>query len=167
MKLRNLLLTGLLTLAVFTLKAEVKVISLSTDYKTNPIGIDNPIPQLAWIVQSDEDNTMQASYEIRAALNPRDLKKGKNLLWDTDKVVSSQSVHIKYQGQALKSYQKVYWQVRIVDNHGEKSKWSEVAFWEMGILSASDWKASWISPNWEEDSKVSVPSPYLRKEFKE
>jgi len=108
---------------------------------------------------------MQESYEIRAALNPEDLAKKNKQIWNSDKVLSSQSVHIKYDGQALKSYQRIYWQARVVDNHGEKSKWSEVAFWEMGILDDAAWEADWISPAWEEDIKKSNPSPYLRNEF--
>ncbi len=55
--------------------------------------------------------------------------------------------------------------MRIKDNFGKSSKWSEVAFWEMGVMDVADWKADWISPSWKEDTKVSEPSPYLRKEF--
>ena len=165
MKLRHLLLLNLLLIATATLSAEVKVTSLSTDYKTNPVGIDNPVPKLSWIIQSDQPNTMQASYEIRAALSPTDLAKAKKQIWNSEKVESSQSIHIRYEGQALKSYQRIYWQVRIVDNHGEKSKWSEPAFWEMGILDDAAWEADWITPAWEEDIAKSNPAPYLRKEF--
>lgn len=165
MKLRHLLLLNLFLIATLTLSAGVKVTSLRTDYTVNPIGIDNPVPRLSWIIQSDQDNTMQESYEIRAALNPADLAKGKKLIWKSDRVASPQSIHIKYNGQPLRSYQKVYWQVRVVDNHGEKSKWSDVAFWEMGKLEDTTWEADWITPAWEEDKSRSNPSPYLRKEF--
>jgi len=108
---------------------------------------------------------MQASYEIRAAQDPADLAKAKKQVWNSGKVASSQSVHIKYDGQALKSYQRVYWQVRVVDNHGEKSKWSDPAFFEIGILEDATWEANWITPTWEEDVSKSNPAPYLRKEF--
>ena len=165
MKLRHLLLLNLLLIATVTLSAAVKVTSLKADYKVNPIGIDNPVPKLSWIIQSDQSNTMQESYEIRAALDPADLAKGKKQIWDSEKVSSSQSTHIMYEGQALKSSQRVYWQVRVVDNHGKKSKWSEVAFWEMGLLDEAAWEADWISPAWEENIKESNPSPYLRKVF--
>ncbi|MCD4709953.1 MAG: glycoside hydrolase family 78 protein [Bacteroidales bacterium] len=166
MKLRNIFLLNLLLMATVTLSAGVKVTSLKTDYKVNPIGIDNPVPRLSWIIQSDQPNTMQESYEIRAALDPADLTKKKKLLWNSEKVASSQSVHVKYNGTPHKSYSRVYWQVRIVDNHGEKSKWSEVAFWEMGKLSGTIWEADWITSSWEEDVNNSMPSPYLRKKFK-
>ena len=81
MKLRNLIFNSLFILASLNLSAQLQVTSLTTDYKTNPIGIDNPSPSLSWIIQSDQNNTMQESYEIRAALNPDDLfKKVKSTL---------------------------------------------------------------------------------------
>jgi alpha-L-rhamnosidase len=166
MKFRHIFLTSAFLLVVISLSAQLKVSSLTTDYLSNPIGIDNPAPKLSWIIQSDQANTMQESYEIRAALTPEDLSKRKNLVWDTKQELSSQSVHIKYDGEALKSYLRVYWQVRVVDNHGTKSKWSEPAFFEMGRLPDTHWGADWISPAWEEDPEQSMPSPYLRKEFK-
>jgi len=165
MNIRKQFLTGLFLALMVSVTAEIKVTSLTTDYKSNPIGIGNPVPRLSWIIQSDQNNTMQGSYEIRVAADPGDLSRGKNLIWDSGIIPSQQSVHIKYEGQPLSSFQRVYWQVRVVDNHGKKSKWSDVAYWEMGILEDADWKADWITPTWEEDVKKSNPSPYLRKEF--
>lgn len=165
MKFRNLLLSSLFLLAALGASAQLQVTELTADYKTNPMGIDNPNPMLSWIIQSDQNNTMQESYEIRAALSSADLSKKSKQLWNSETVVSSQSIHIEYAGQALKSSQRIYWQVRIVDNHGKKSKWSEPAFFEMGKLESADWVADWITPTWEENPKKSEPSPYLRKEF--
>ena len=165
MKFRNFLLSSLFLMTALSVSAQLRVTSLTTDYKTNPLGIDNPVPQLSWIIQSDQMNTMQESYEIRAAQTPADLSKKSKQLWNSEIVASSQSIHIAYGGQALNSHQRVYWQVRVVDNHGKKSKWSDVAFFEMGKLESEDWVADWITPTWEEDPKKSEPSPYLRKEF--
>ena len=108
---------------------------------------------------------MQTAYEIRTAENLADLQSGKKLLWQTGKVESDQSIHIVYGGPSLKSRQRVYWQVRIWDNHGNHSEWSEPAFWEMGLLAADEWQANWIQPNLQEDPKISNPAPMLRKEF--
>jgi len=165
MNFSKLSLVSLLLTLMVSVSAQVKVLSLTSDYLTNPIGIDNPAPKLSWILQSDRDNTMQESYEIRAALSPDNLAKKEKQLWNSEKVASSQSIHIKYEGQSLKSYQRIYWQVRVEDNHGKKSKWSDPAFFEMGILDNDAWEADWITPSWEEDVKKSNPSPYLRKEF--
>lgn len=165
MNIRKLVLTSLVLVMVVSVSAQLQVGSLTADYKTNPLGIDNPAPKLSWIIQSDQNNTMQASYEIRAAQDPADLAKKKEQVWNSGKVASSQSVHIKYDGQALESYQRVYWQVRIEDKDGKKSKWSDPAFFETGILEDETWEANWITPTWEENVRKSNPSPYLRKEF--
>jgi len=166
MKSRNIILLSLLLMAAVTLRAEITVTSLKTDYKTNPLGIDNPVPRFSWILQSDQNSTMQESYEIRVALNEKDLQKGKKLLWKTDKVASSKSIHVKYGGPPIQSFQRIYWQVKVTDNHGKSSKWSEVAWWETGFMQGTRWEADWISPTWEEDLKESNPSPYFRKVFK-
>jgi len=166
MKFRNVVLISFLLMATVALRAELTVTSLKTDYKTDPLGIDNPQPKLSWVIQSDQMNTMQDSYEIRSALSLKDLRRGNNLLWTTGQVSSSQSIHVKYGGPPLSSFQRVYWQIRIRDNHGKKSDWSEPAFWEMGIMKDTDWEADWISHTWKEDEKKSMPSPYLRKKFR-
>ena len=166
MKSRRIILLSLLLVAAVALRAEVTVTSLKTDYKSNPLGIDNPVPRLSWIIQSDLMSTMQETYEIRAALSEKDLQRGKNLLWETGKVATSQSIHVEYGGSPLQSFQRIYWQVRVKDNHGKASKWSEAAWWETGFMTGTQWEADWISPTWKENIKESNPSPYLRKTFK-
>jgi len=165
MKIKYICIPLLLLFPVLHAGAGLHVTSLKTDYKTNPIGIDNLAPGLSWILQSDRMNTMQESYEIRAALDVRDLERGRNLLWESGRVHSPQSIHVPYEGPTLQSFQRVYWQVRIRDNHGDRSGWSEIASWEMGVLETGQWEAEWISPLLEEDTTRSMPSPYLRKEF--
>ncbi len=165
MNFRNLLIASFLLMPGTMIVAQPTVQSLKADYKSTALGIDNPRPRLSWIIQSDQGNTMQDSYEIRAALSAKDLEKGRNLLWETGKVSSSRSIHVSYEGPPLHSFQRIYWQVKIMDNHGKSSKWSEVSSWEMGIMPGTEWIGEWISNPWEEDPKKSEPSPYLRKVF--
>jgi alpha-L-rhamnosidase len=165
MKFRAPFLLALGMLTASMLPAQPVVTSLTTDYRTNPLGIDNPAPKLSWKTRSDQMNTMQDSYRIRAALDERDLKKGSNLLWDSGKNGSSQSIRVRYGGPPLQSFQRVFWQVRVWDNHGRPSQWSEVAWWETGFMPGTGWKADWIAPSWEEDLRKSNPSPYIRKKF--
>ncbi len=61
--------------------------------------------------------------------------------------------------------QRFWWQVRIWDPKGKATAWSEPAFWEMGLLNASDWKASWIRMEQEPDNTISRPVQFFRKEF--
>ena len=44
--------------------------------------------------------------------------------------------------------------------------WSEQAFWEMGLLATTDWRAEWISSDAEENAELSQPARMYRREFK-
>jgi len=145
--------------SVAAVKNEVK--QLICEYKTNPIGIDVQKPRLSWKIVSDKENLMQTAYEIRVTYQTA---KGK-AVWTSGKVNSSQSVNVIYDGPTLKSMQHLNWQVRVWDNKNKATAWSEPASWEMGILDADLWKASWITSASEQDLKDSRVSTYLRKDF--
>ncbi len=161
------ILAVLLLSIVFTSSAvaALSVSDLRCEYKTNPIGIQVEKPRLSWKIESDKNGVMQSAYEIRVAGSTRDVTAGKNLLWETGQVSSDQSIHIEYDGPVLASGQSVYWQVRVWDNDGKKSKWSDPASWEMGLLNESDWSAQWIHPTIAEDISKSSPAQMVRKEF--
>ncbi|WP_167607073.1 alpha-L-rhamnosidase [Maribellus sediminis] len=144
----------------------VKVIGLVIEYHKNSLGIDCQSPRLSWKLECDGKNIVQTAYQIRCAYSVADLENTTNLAWDSRKVASDQSVHVEYKGKALHSCDRIYWQVKVWNNRGEESDWSETAFWEMGLLNTSDWKAKWIEPELEEDIIKSNPCPLLRKEFK-
>jgi len=156
-----LLLINGLSVSAFA-KNEAK--QLICEYKINPLGIDIANPRLSWQLSASENNVMQSAYEIRVASSPEKLN-SKQLVWSSGRVTSSQSVSVVYNGPALLSMQRVYWQVRIWDNKNKASAWSEPAFWEMGILKPTDWKASWISFGGEKEMNGSKPAQYFRKEF--
>lgn len=154
----------LISSSVFA-KSSLSVTNLRTEYKQNPIGIDVTAPRFSWEILSDKQNTMQTQYEIRCALASKDLsKRDKNIYHVV--VNTDQSVHVEYIGIPLKSRQRVYWQVRIKDNYNRTSKWSKPGFFEMALLSEADWKASWVETDIQEDTTLSNPAHFLRKEFK-
>lgn len=142
----------------------IRVTNLRTEYKTNPTGIGVASPRFSWEIQSSGKDIRQTAWQIRAAATEKELKAGKNLLWDTGKVYSDKSIQIPYQGLPLNSRDKVYWQVRITTNQGQTA-WSKVASLEVGLLSSSDWIASWIQPDVPEDNSTAPPVSYMRKEF--
>ena len=162
---RSFSLLFILNSLAFGTFAKNEVKQLICEYKTNPIGIDVPKPRLSWQISSLEKDVMQTAYEVRIAASAEDLNKAGRLLWTSGKVNSAQSVDIVYEGPALKSMQKAFWQVRIWDNKKAATPWSPPASWEMGILEPSSWKASWISLEPETSTAVAKPSHYFRKEF--
>src|SRR5437870_2991280 len=128
------------------------------------MGIDVRKPRLSWELVNPERGVLETSYEIRVAQSEADLAKGK-LLWDGGKQASQAYSQVEYGGPGLESSRIYYWQVRVADNHGHLSDWSQPGHWEMGLLQAADWKAKWITPNLAEDETKSNPAPLLRREF--
>jgi alpha-L-rhamnosidase len=159
------ILALILNIEVCEAATPLSVNDLKCEYKTNPIGIDVIKPRLSWKIGSSERGTVQTAYRIRVVDRLEDLGKRKQLLWTSGKVKSDQSVHVVYDGPPLAARQRVWWQVRVWDNHGGMSEWSEPASWEMGFLKAGDWQADWIEPDLKENLKQSNPCPMLRTEF--
>ncbi|MDB5088050.1 MAG: alpha-L-rhamnosidase, partial [Mucilaginibacter sp.] len=141
--------------------AQVKVQYLLTENKVDPISIDALNPRFSWQLNAgDKRDVMQTAYELKVSSQG----KGKHEVWKTGKVMSGESMYITYKGEPLVAGQKYVWQVRVWDNTGKASAWSEPASWQMGLLTPADWKAKWITPGFTEDS-VNRPSPLFRKGF--
>jgi alpha-L-rhamnosidase len=158
--------TFLLSISFFAfsivLVAQIQVTNARTENLTNPIGLDVTAPTFSWQLSSAKRNIMQTAYELRVGEDLATLPKGKSI-WTTGKVSSDQSTLLKYNGPALQSGKRYYWQVKVWDNHGKDSGWSAPSFFQMALLKVSDWKAQWIVPGFQEDSLR--PSPLFRKEF--
>ncbi|MDB5146030.1 MAG: alpha-L-rhamnosidase, partial [Mucilaginibacter sp.] len=116
-----------------------RVDNLVCEYKINPISVDEATPRLGWKLITRDRNIQQVAYEVRVGSNAVSLLKGKDLIWTSGKVTSGESLHVYYNGPALASRQKVYWQVRIWNNRQQLTPWSMVNSWKMGLLKPADW----------------------------
>ena len=147
----------------------LNVSELTTEYMDNPIGIDSKQPLLSWQIQSNGRSVLQSAYEIRVSKNGETLSKNRQLVWQTGKVSSSASLHHVYEGKSLESGQKYYWQVRVWDTNANDSEWSEVAYWQMGLVDQKDWKAKWIGLDVDyiepADDHRKLPARMVRREF--
>jgi alpha-L-rhamnosidase len=144
-------------------QSPVSLTRLRCEYSINPLGIDVQQPRLSWELVADGRGVTQAAFQIRVAETAADL--GSAPIWDTGRIDSDRSVHVAYEGPTLVSGQRYYWQVRVWDGDGTPSAWSGPASWEMGLLDPTDWQASWISPDWEEELTTPQPAPMLRSTF--
>ena len=147
-------------------KAALTVDSLRAEYKENPLGIGTAKPRLSFKLRSSARGVRQSAYEIRVAASEGALRAGRDLVWTSGRVGSSESVHRVYEGPPLRSSERYYWQVRVWDGSGQATPWSAPAYWEMGLLQPSDWKTGWIEPGVAEDVTKTSPVPMLRREFK-
>lgn len=150
----------LFSLAAYS-QRDLTVYDLSCEYKKDPVGVDALHPRLSWKISSTGFNVMQTAYSIRVATDRK--FSGSGMTWQTGKINSGESVFIPYEGNELKPGQKYFWQVKVWDNKGRESKWSEAGSWETGLLSPAGWKAKWIEL--EADTNRYSPSPHFRKEF--
>ena len=150
------LLTALLVSA-FPAFCQMTVSHLQTENLTNPLSVDSKVPRFSWQIRSDERNELQTAYEILVSGHPD----GKLPVWNSGKIASSASIQVDYSGPQLQSGKRYYWKVRVWDNQ-EHVSWSELAWWQMGLLRPDDWKARWIQPG---DTARNAGNPLLRTRF--
>lgn len=143
----------------------LRLTGLSCEYKTNPLDIDVVSPRLSWKIISPGRGISQGAYEIRVSTDARNFTSEQYVVWKSGKVHSAESVYIRYGGKVLQAARRYYWQVRIWDNKGHVSSWSEPDFWEMGLLRRDDWKAKWIVGR-QDRNKGDKASPLFRKDFR-
>jgi alpha-L-rhamnosidase len=136
--------TAFVSVLILALGAFAVPVHLRCEYLENPLGIDAGSPHLSWQNDKTERNWMQSAYEVLVASSDDSLRPDKADIWDSGKVNSGESVGIAYRGPALESRKRYYWKVRVWDAGGEVSESRDVAWWEMGLLHPTDWKAKWV-----------------------
>ena len=104
----------------------MKAINLKTEYLANPIGIDMQHPRLLW---NCDGGIRQTAYRIVA-------KSDEKTVWDSGKVNSS-SMRAEYP-LPLSSRERIGWSVTLWDENDREGEPSESAYFETGLLSASD-----------------------------
>lgn len=152
---KQLLLFFILLNYSFNLAAQPLTLKdVKHEFRYNETNNGLPKPVFSWKLISDKRNVMQTAYRIKVASDAKSLQAGKNLIWDTRKIVSEQSTHIPYNGEGLKSRQTYYWQVTVWDNNGKSSK-SSIQKWTCGLIEF-DWQANWIQRAGKEENEQVV-----------
>jgi alpha-L-rhamnosidase len=138
---------------------DISLKDLTVEHKTNPVGIGIKQPRFSWKLKGTGNNIMQTDYLLRVASD----EKFSSIVWQSSKVETNESNLQTYKGPELKSGQRYFWQVKIWDNKGNESKWSQPSHWEMGLLSPSEWNAKWIEM--KTDTLRYSPATLVRKDF--
>ncbi len=88
--------------------------------------IEQKKPFFGWIVNSDQNNTLQTAYRIIVASTLENITANKGDCWDSGIVNGDQSVNIVYNGSDLKPNTVYFWKVKTWDNHGVESSFSQI-----------------------------------------
>ncbi|MGB8491667.1 MAG: family 78 glycoside hydrolase catalytic domain [Bacteroidales bacterium] len=160
--MKSLCLSFLLILMGGTLfSQDLSVYDLTCEHRKDPVGVDVQQPRLSWKIKCPGTDIMQSAYSLRVATDKR--FGSSKVVWESGKTISDESVLVPFGGSGLEPGERYYWQVKVWDNKGRQSGWSETAFWETGLMSPAGWKAKWIEL--ESDTNRYSPSPHFRKEF--
>ncbi len=139
-----LLFVQITALCILTSHAEITVTGSRCESEVNPLGIEVVEPHLSWLLTSSQRGQKQTAYQILVASDEDKLRDDQADIWNSGKVASAQSNQVLFGGPALTSRRRYYWKVRAWDKDGVASPYSDIAFWEMALLSPQDWKAEWI-----------------------
>lgn len=130
----------------------MKAIDLKTEYLVNPLGIDLKNPRLMW---NCEGGVKQTAYRIIATTDG-------NTVWDSGKVLSDR-MHADCPFP-LSSRQNIEWTVTLWDETDSEGE-SATARFEVGLLSASDWQAKWITGDYSPKKNRRYPVDCFKKTF--
>ena len=148
--------------------AAVSLQNLRVEMLVNPVGIDIEQPALSWEIAGNERAVEQLSYQVIVSSTPENLELDKGDLWNSGKVDSDRSIHVKYAGRLLKSGMTAYWKVKVWTSKGP-SNWSKPAIWSKGLSQYKDWTGRWIGFDkyfpWDDEKSVRLSARYFRKEF--
>ncbi len=152
----------------------VTVTDLRCEYLKDPLGIDVSQPRLSWklaAVDPQARGQRQTAFQVLVASTKDLLDKDQADLWDSGMPSLNQSVHVVCTGRPLGPGTECFWKVRVKDENGVLSAWSQPAHWTMGLLEKSDWMGKWIGTD-ELFTRArgsapdnQVPDPWLRKTF--
>jgi alpha-L-rhamnosidase len=131
--------------------------AVAFEHLPQALGIGTPVPRLSWKTKADAGWTQQA-YQVSVTTS--------SASWTSERIDSDDSVLVPWPAQPLGTAQRAEVRVRVWGPDGdEPSEWSQASTVETGLLDASDWTATAISPGWDEDPGADRRPPLLRRNF--
>ncbi len=135
---------------------------------THDLVINTPRPRFSWKIRLGDNisnrNVQQNAYQIQ--LESTKLSEHENEFhWDSERVLSSQSIHIPYSGDTdLLSSTYYRFRLRVwITNSEEASEWTNWIKFRTPIFNLHEYMTKDVNPNWIGSIKIHMNE--LRKEF--
>lgn len=139
-------------------KASLKAVRLSVSLESDRSDPVREVPFFSWQITSEKRNLQQAAWRVQLSPGNSGFGNPGNLVWDSGKILSGESVLVPGHGAALLPANSYTWRVKVWSLEGEESGWSEPAFFSTGLWSPDDWqKAAWIGYEQLAENKKLVP----------
>ena len=132
----------------------MELYDLQTEYRTNPLGLDEKAPAFSWKLRSDRQAVKQAGCRIQ-------VKRGTAPVWDSGWMETEQSLYHVYGGQPLEPCTRYDVRVEVRDNYGESAR--KDGFFETGLLDGNNFSADFITHSFPEDLE---PCPVFVRSFR-
>jgi len=121
----------------------IELYDLRCNQKCAPNGVENPL--LSWKIRTEEYGVSQEAWEVEVATSVKKLKAGKADVWRSGKKHSDKQFDIAPKEVQFTDASMYFWRVRIWDNNGCKSSWSDPAYFSTGLTNFKSWKAKWMT----------------------
>lgn len=139
---------------------DIKFVNLKCEYSVNPLGIMKERPCFSFQIQSNDVPLKQSSYRLLVAESAESLQAEEDCCMDTGVMLSNSTVWILYSGTPIKSKTRYYWKAKIWTAEGIESNYSQIQWFETGILNKEEWNAKWIG-----SPVFGCTSPCFRKDI--
>ena len=139
-------------LTTFISNGQITAVHLTCEMTENPLAVQNQ-PRLSWQLVSKESDASQIGYQILVASSEEKLKNDYGDMWNSGRVNSDKNLHIPYGGNPLKNETKYFWKVKVWNQEGKISKWSETAFFRIAP-NESELNPIWIGAITKADSHL-------------
>ena len=187
----------LFALLLASCSSKIQIANLTVEMQDGSMLLATNEPRFSWNYEAEVNNVRQIEYRIIVASSEKNAKKGVGDLWDSKECVNvsmrecvsadaentnattqshnnafNQMLYIPYEGNPLKSRDRCWWKVITTVTYGDKGKKktleSDIQYFEISLLSPSDWKAHWIGRDYEDDKvegHTAIAARYVRAEF--
>lgn len=146
-------------------------IELTCEQLDNPTAVDIPQPRFSWklaALNPADFGQQQQAYRILVSSTKALLNSNKGDVWDSQWILSDETLLIPFRGKPLGSDRDYYWKVQVKDERGGISASKEAAHFSTGLFDQQEWKAKWIGTKEVYDpykGSNKMPDPWFRKSF--
>lgn len=163
-QIRPLLLASLvLSLAPFAAAAGLSVAEPRCEGLREAPQVDTPSPRFSWQLASESRDVRQTAFQLRVT----EIDGGGRPLGavvESGRIESDDTQWVALPGFTAKPRTTYRWQVRVWDNHGGASEWSEARVFGTGLLGGK-WPADWIGDGRVLGRSQTAPARHFRHTF--